>query len=373
MLAKSGGLALSEQALCLLSISRGFLLDLEDLLMSRLDTRRRAFTLVELLVVIAIIGILIALLLPAVQAAREAARRAQCTNQLKQLGLALHNYHDTYKCFVPRKQGPSTSSGRLAGFVGLLPPLEQGPMYDQIKAGDATHPQWGPTPWSGWTPWNNAPKTLVCPSAGNEDLSYAVNYAFSVGDTITNNRDATTVRGLFGSRNGVRMAEISDGTSNTVAMSEHLITNFDLGSRGTVLIKEGTATGYSGLAANPGQCLAATNGKVYANPGSVKGRTGWRWTDGQVEKIGFTTVLPPNAPSCIDGGNTNGDGQNTIMSPNSMHPGGVNALRADGSVSFVSETIDTGNLAAASVAGGPSPYGVWGALGSKNGGEPISE
>ena len=81
----------------------------------------------------------------------------------------------------------------------------------------------------GGPPWDEAPKTLVCPSAGNENLAYAVNYCFSVGDTIDNNRDATTVRGLFGSRDGVRMAEITDGTSNTIAMSEHLITNFNMG------------------------------------------------------------------------------------------------------------------------------------------------
>ncbi|MHB8903036.1 MAG: DUF1559 domain-containing protein [Thermoguttaceae bacterium] len=336
--------------------------------------RRHAFTLVELLVVIAIIGILIALLLPAVQAAREAARRAQCTNQLKQLGIALHNYHDTFQSFVPRKQGTAVNSGRLSGFVGILPFMEQTAMYDQIKAGDATQPPFGPSAWSGWTPWNIAPDALQCPSANDGGMTYSVNYAFSVGDTITNNRDATTVRGLFASRIGVRMAEMSDGTSNTIAMSERLITNFGLGTMtASVSIKEGTATGFTGLATNPRQCMAASNGKYYANAAITKGRVGWRWTDGQIEKVGFTTVLPPNAPSCIDGSDGNGDGQNTIMPPNSNHPGGVNALRADGSVSFISNTIDSGNLSAASVTSGPSPYGIWGALGSKNGGEAISE
>lgn len=330
------------------------------------------FTLVELLVVIAIIGILIALLLPAVQAAREAARRSQCTNNLKQLGLALQNYHDTYKEFVPRKQESHVGySNRHSGFIPLLQFMEQGAMYDQIKAGDATIGPFGPTAWSGWAPWDVAPTGLLCPSATSTGTwTYAVNYAFSVGDTVTNNRDATAVRGMFPRQNGVRMAEVSDGTSNTIAMSEHLITNFGLGSQsGDIRVTQGTATGFGGLATNPQQCLGAANGQYYANPGVVKGRVGWRWTDGQIEKIGFTTILPPNAPSCIDGTNGNGDGQNTIMPPNSNHPGGVNTLRVDGSVSFVSETVDTGDLSLPSVTNGLSPYGVWGAYGSKDGSE----
>ncbi len=247
-------------------------------------------------------------------------------------------------------------------------------MYDQIKAGDATYPAWGPSAWSDWEPWDIAPSILRCPSAtSSADRVDAVNYVFSVGDTVTNNRDATTVRGLFASRIGVRMAEITDGTSNTLAMSEHQINDFSLGSESSVRLNEGTATGFSDLATTPGQCLAAASGNVYLDPSTVKGKTGWQWTDGQVEKIGFTSVLPPNAPSCIDGTNTNGDGLNTIMSPNSNHPGGVVALRADGSVSFVSETIDTGDLSLSTVTGGVSPYGAWGALGSKAGGEVVTE
>jgi prepilin-type N-terminal cleavage/methylation domain-containing protein/prepilin-type processing-associated H-X9-DG protein len=340
--------------------------------------KRRAFTLVELLVVIAIIGILVALLLPAVQAAREAARRMSCTNNLKQLGVALHNYHDTFKTFVPRKQGTTgtvSNQGRLSGFVGLLSFMEQQPLYDAIQAGDVANgiPPGGPSAWSGWSVWDNAPVTLHCPSDSSAlDPKVSTNYLFSVGDTIASNRDATQVRGLFANRQGCSIADIVDGTSNTIAMSEHLRRNFAIGAQSTVRVTEGTATGFGGLATNPAQCLAAGDGRHFLNPAVVKGRQGSRWTDGQVEKVGFTTVLPPNAPSCIDGTNPNGDGVNTIMPPSSHHPGGVNSLLADGSVRFVTETIDTGDLGAPSVTQGQSPYGTWGALGSKDGTETIS-
>ena len=182
----------------------------------------KGFTLVELLVVIAIIGILIALLLPAVQQAREAARRSECTNNLKQLGIALHNYHDTYGAFVPRKQGTGNpgNRGRASGFIGLLPFIEQSAMYDQIAAGDGSRPPWGPSAWSGWAVWNNAPDQLLCPSATTfgGTRNDAVNYVFSMGDTIQNNRDRTNLRGLFQRRDGTKFRDIVDGSSNTVAM-----------------------------------------------------------------------------------------------------------------------------------------------------------
>ncbi len=115
--------------------------------MARFCRRRRAFTLVELLVVIAIIGILVALLLPAIQAAREAARRTQCNNNLKQIGVALHNYHDVNKSFVYMKGGTAGYGNatrfdgnyyRRSGIVSLFPYMEQGPLYDSIQAGDPT-------------------------------------------------------------------------------------------------------------------------------------------------------------------------------------------------------------------------------------------
>ena len=346
----------------------------------------RGFTLVELLVVIAIIGILIALLLPAVQAAREAARRAQCTNKLKQLGLALHNYHDNNKVFVYRMGGTDPAPGnrlRRSGFISLLPYLEQGAMYDRIMAGDASQPPQGPAGWSGWGPWNVSPTGLHCPSDSGINATGTDNnsYAFCAGDQITSIRTDRSARGIFSYRDCTAIADIKDGTSNTAMMSErlsHAGTNgrYRAQAPATCGAREvkhtmGVAHAGAGFRTAPQLCYGFTDGQFIVSGTPVHAYFGQNWHDGEIEIVGFNTVLPPNAPACSEGGNW-GDANHMVIPPSSDHPGGANVCLADGSVRFISETIATGDLTRAPVDTGPSPFGPWGAMGSKAGGEPVS-
>ena len=209
--------------------------------------RPGGFTLVELLVVIAIIGILIALLLPAVQAAREAARRSQCTNNLKQLALGVHNYADIHKAFPPKKAG--TTQGTCtnynanfgSGMMRLMPFYEQQALYDVWSApltnAGTTYTPFGPCMWdavaANYTPYFQQISTLLCPSDGAAANKAATNrgrsnYVFSVGDSVSaynavgNNGGIT--RGFFGNRAAkVTFSNIVDGTSNTVMLSERIV------------------------------------------------------------------------------------------------------------------------------------------------------
>ncbi|MCC9607940.1 DUF1559 domain-containing protein [Blastopirellula sp. JC732] len=332
--------------------------------------RKTGFTLVELLVVIAIIGVLIALLLPAVQQAREAARRMQCSNQLKQLGLALHNHHDTFGSFPARGVAYSTADyrERVGGMIFLLPFLEQTPLADQIKNHGLATP---PYPWDTFAPWNTRLAALLCPSdPGTADAPITgvttspCNYRFSIGDSFTaiTSKDKR-LRGMFnyGTAATTAFRDVIDGTSNTVMMSERSV-----GTNGK-LVKQGQATSIA-FTTDPSACLAAvstTNRNEYTSTGSNRGNQ--RWNDGFVPFSAFSTVLPPNGPSCWTG--TNENTADSLTSPTSYHPGGVNVVLADASVRFISETIDTGSTTSAPVTTGGSPYGVWGALGTIGGGE----
>ena len=405
----------------------------------------RAFTLVELLVVIAIIGMLIALLLPAVQAAREAARRMACSNNLKQLGLSLHNYHDTYQAFPPTCGGPTTQSAnqpslmrRLSMLFQVLPFIEQQAIYaevvssktdDGVSGADtqAEHNSYHVNPQASGTAaaptiWCTRLDAFICPS---ESVRLAkpkaantlgrTNYAVCVGDwadelesQIENHRgfacffqwrtpsNGTTLRGhhryLDSETLGTvrNFGSIGDGTSNTIVFAEICIAGDDDGPiarLGTYTSTDAVGTGANTALslANPAACIAVVNGKgEYNGTGDKQAWKGDRWAHAIPVYNSFSTVYPPNGPSCVRGGNTS----RVCNSAGSWHTGGVNACMGDGAVRFVTQTVDTGYLTNATTPGkfkdgrnrntnsgadtGPSDFGIWGAMGSIDGGESVS-
>ncbi len=353
----------------------------------------RGFTLIELLVVIAIIAILIALLLPAVQQAREAARRTQCKNNMKQLGLALHNYHDVFSKF-PYRMGGTSGCGtsmtegncdRLSGIVGLLPYIDQANLYNAISAGNASATPnpiapGGPAPNIVWAPWSTQVPGFVCPSDSHSPSTNIGNlsYAFCLGDRmVANNYDNQEIRGLFGWQKCMAIRDCTDGTSNTIAMSERRRADFTLGAGGSVAANHGIRTGLTmSTPFLPATCLAVEVNGRYDDPSLVRGVFGVLWPDGASERCGFHTVLPPNSPSCSEAVTAGGITNSNVLSASSLHAGGVHVLMADGSARFVSDSINTGNLSAAeplTISAGASPYGIWGALGTRIGGEVVGE
>ena len=361
----------------------------------------RGFTLVELLVVIAIIGILIGLLLPAVQAAREAARRMQCTNQLKQLGLAAQNFHDvqgylpnaSYQKVLAKYNSVNGSYGRFSGLTVMLPYLEQSALYNTF----ITNVENGAVPWSDGTQYAtcNQVNAFLCPSDGNGKTTAGTractSYHLCRGD-ITLNWDWNEFRGAFsnGAQHIMSFADIIDGTSNTVFFSEAVIGT----SRTTSKVKggqvalggafnNGHTTDWGNFYFTPAVCAATrgTDGEIstaYNVVTTGDQLTGQRWGDAQNPYTLFYTILPPNSPTCA-----RGNEDCVVTTASSNHSGGVNVCLGDGSVRFISDTVDAGDQAEdlynlvrdkarPQDFGGKSPYGVWGALGSSAGSETVS-
>ena len=319
----------------------------------------RAFTLVELLVVIAIIAILIALLLPAVQAAREAARRIQCANNLKQFGVALHNYHSTYGQFplgTISNQGLFSEPQWPYFIVQLFPFLEQQALSD-IFASALTANTNLPNPWNNGSAaqWPDELDTadnsvMLCPSDGfggaHMDLDQISSYsntpnlfksnylgvfsganmkdvAFAAGGAYPTSVPSTEVINAYGSKGvqavfdvnrGARIRDITDGTSQTLIMVEYLTgTTKDL--RGFFWT---TQAGYSVIFA-------------WSTPNSSSPDKLCGWCTAEVNQPSM------NLP-CVDAGA--GSPWPRTATSRSRHPGGVNVLLADGSVHFINESID---------------------------------
>jgi len=276
------------------------------------------FTLIELLVVVAIIAILIALLLPAVQQAREAARRTQCKNHLKQLGLALHNYHDTMNAFPPGQFNPfennhGRATNRQGFFQPLLSYLDQAPLANKLSTWQGTAT--GITYISSFPECLSVVSMMLCPSdpvgikSTVDTEGFNGNYLVSVGTSTCQRNNEPNVKGLFFPFSASRMRNVTDGTSNTILAGEMLLSSAPEDRRGRL------------WDAYDGNTMVST---LYT-PNTSVGDRNYTCKD--------TLAGSPYSPiPCTQTGDI-------LTSVRSMHTGGAHVVMADGAVRFASNNV----------------------------------
>ena len=353
----------------------------------RIGQNRLGFTLVELLVVIAIIGILVALLLPAVQAAREAARRSQCINNLKQITLAMQNYHDTYQVFPITTGWGQSAGGAYSAYsekVRLMPYIERKPEYDIFTSNNVTVPDANPGPnggvyhdsWWGGNPqsFNGRLPVFNCPSNPNDLGSGRANFTYAINNGTAHNpphNGSNTVRAREGTHNGIasfmyswddpgwndqpmKMANVTDGTSNTACYSEFVIQDPNMQNGNTQNKRQWKAQVWSWADGTSTSEIrnACRNQTGLSGRPDMRGRA-WSWSFvGNGGVYGHTMM--PNEKSCHS---YEGDWRGSnLLAATAEHPGGVNVGMVDGSVRFVSETVAND---------------VWWGIGTRNGAENV--
>ncbi len=331
--------------------------------MSRRGKKRNGFTLVELLVVIAIIGILVALLLPAIQAAREAARRAECQSNLKQIGVALHNFEGAYRAYPASYEGVPGSAGNWSAHVLLLPYLEQGSMYEAVELDKGCTDIY----IGGIRLSSHRIGPYLCPDEINDKVRYDNNgqpkhwplsYGYNAGTWFV--WDPNTGQGgdgAFYPYNRRTPADFRDGLTSTLAFSE--VKAYEPYFRNLA------QTSSMPMPTDPSQ--ACLGGDFKTNTGHTE------WSEGRCHQTGFTATFTPNTEVlCANGGqqhDVNWTNQQegiagatamtfAAVTSRSYHSGRiVNALLMDGSVKSFSDSIE---------------LGIWQALATRNGGEAIS-